>query len=343
MPITLRELARKLNLSITTVSRALDGYPDVAAATRERVIAAAREAGYEPAYAARLMRRHRTGALGYILPGGGEQFRDPFHSAFLTGLCDRAASQGADILISSAPPDSAEEQTLYRRWVLGGRVDGMLINRLRLRDWRIQFLRGQGIPFVCLAPSPDPPAQGEELECPGVRVDDRGGMRRLTAHLLALGHRRLGYIGGPPELVLTRERLNGVREALRSAGIDPQGLLIETAALDEDSGYQAARRLLNLAEPPTALIACSDLIALGALRAVQEAGFQPGAEIAVSGYDGIPAAALAHPPLTTLEQPTYQIAGRMVEILLAHLAGKSEPPPDEIYQPRLILRASTQS
>ncbi|NMB89619.1 MAG: LacI family transcriptional regulator, partial [Chloroflexi bacterium] len=136
MPITIRELAEKLNLSITTVSRALDGYRDVAEETRQRVVQEAKEMGYEPSYAARQLRRKRTDAIGYILPTHAPQFSDPFYSDFLAGLCDETAQQQYDLTISSCPPDSEQEESQYHRWVQSQRVDGLVLNRVRLQDWR---------------------------------------------------------------------------------------------------------------------------------------------------------------------------------------------------------------
>src|SRR5512146_1504414 len=153
MTITIRDLAEKLHLSITTVSRALDGYSDVAEETRQRVVEAAREMGYVPSYAARQLRRKRTDAIGYILPTSSPQFSDPFYVNFLTGLCDEVASQKLDLLVTSCPPGSESEKNQYRRWVQSRRVDGMVFNRVRLHDWRLEFLAQNNIPFVSLEKS----------------------------------------------------------------------------------------------------------------------------------------------------------------------------------------------
>src|SRR5512146_2103503 len=153
MTVTIRDLAEKLNLSITTVSRALDGYSDVAEETRQRVVGAAQEMGYVPSYAARQLRRKRSDAIGYILPTSSPRFTDPFYVSFLTGLCDEVASQQLDLSVTSCPPDSDIEQTLYRRWTQSRRVDGLVLNRVRLHDWRIQFLAENHVPFVTLGKS----------------------------------------------------------------------------------------------------------------------------------------------------------------------------------------------
>src|SRR5512146_1315762 len=150
MPPTIRDLAKKLNLSITTVSRALDGYDDVAESTRERVIQAAQEMGYEPSSAARQLRRKRSDAIGYILPTSSPRFSDPFYADFLAGACDEAVEHHFDLIVSSSPPGSDFEKSLYNRWFNGTRVDGMLINRVRVKDWRVEYLAKNHVPFVML-------------------------------------------------------------------------------------------------------------------------------------------------------------------------------------------------
>lgn len=143
-PVTIRDVAKRLNLSITTVSRALDGYDDVSEETRQRVIKAAQEMGYAPNQAARQLRRQRTDTIGYILPADKPLFADPFFAEFLAGLGDEAAAYNFDLLVASAPPDTEAEHQAYQRWVHGHKVDGLVINRLRLHDWRVQYLSKAG-------------------------------------------------------------------------------------------------------------------------------------------------------------------------------------------------------
>jgi LacI family transcriptional regulator len=153
--IRIRDVAQRLNLSITTVSRALDGYDDVAEETRQLVVRTAHEMGYTPNRAARQLRRHRAEVIGYILPADKPQFSDAFFSEFIAGLGDEASIHSYDLLVSSAAPDSTEEQAAYQRWVQAGKVDGIILNRIRLHDWRIQYLAGQKMPFACVERSLD--------------------------------------------------------------------------------------------------------------------------------------------------------------------------------------------
>lgn len=203
MPVTIRDVAKRLRLSITTVSRALDGYDDVAAKTRQRVIRTAREMGYVPSRAARQLRRRRADAIGYILPTGRQHFTDPFFSEFIAGLGDEATLHNLDLLVSTAPPGRAAERQTYQRWVQGGRVDGIVLNRMRLRDWRAEYLAEDDFPFV---------AHGHTLlrvDYPYIEVDSRAGFKTLVTHLVERGHRRIAYIGAPRDITLQTERLAG--------------------------------------------------------------------------------------------------------------------------------------
>ncbi len=155
MPVTIRDVAKHLDLSITTVSRALDGYSDVSEATRQRVRQAARELGYLPNRATRQLRRKRTDTIGYILPSGSARFSDPFFAEFISALADEAAQNSYDLLVSSAPSSGVVEQQVYQRWVCERRVDGFVLNRLRQSDWRLCYLAEEQVPFVTLERSLD--------------------------------------------------------------------------------------------------------------------------------------------------------------------------------------------
>ncbi len=335
MSVTIRDLAQHLRLSITTVSRALDGYADVAESTRQRVIRTAAEMGYEPSYAARHLRRKRSDALGYILPTSSPRFSDPFYTAFLTGLCDEAAVWQMDLMVTSVAPDSELERKLYRRWAQSRRVDGMVLNRVRNQDWRIDYLRENQMPFVSLGRSPSAP------DAPGVVVDERAGMQALVTYLAGKGHQRIGYIRPPSGLVIDTERTAGYQDGLAQAGLGYEDRLVRTGDLSEECGYQAAQELLSLGAAPTAIIGGNDVTALGVLRAVWEKGLRPGRDIAVAGYDGIKEGEYATPPLTTLAQPTYEIACMLVRLLVRLVRGEALVESSITLQPRLVVRESS--
>jgi len=337
MPVTIRDLASKLNLSITQVSRALGGYSDVSESTREKVIQTAREMGYEPSYAARQLRRKRADAIGYILPTSSPRFSDPFYANFLTGLCDEAAEHQIDLVVSSCAPESEAEEAMYQRWFQSTRVDGMVVNRVRSQDWRIQYLAENQMPFVSLG---IPESYGE---IPGVKVNERGGFERLVLHLKDKAHKRIAFINGPTELVVIQERFAGYRQGLSRAGLEYENELVVEGNLNQDGGYHAATRLLQNVNPPTAILACNDQSALGAMRAVKEAGIKIGAHFSIAGYDGIREAEYSDPPLTTLYQPTYEIARQLIAMLVKLINHQPISMPHPIIEPELILRASTEA
>ncbi len=335
MPVTIRQVAKALNLSITQVSRALDGYADVAEETRRRVIQAAREMGYSPSRAARQLRKKRAEAIGCIIPTSVPHFSDPFFSEFIAGLGDVVTPNDLDLLISTAPPGSPAEQALYQRWVHSGRVDGIVLTRLRLNDWRVRFLAEAEFPFAGVGRSDLP------IRFPCVEVDGRAGMAAIVQHLVERGHRRIGFIGGPADLALQVERFAGYREGLERAGLPLDDWLVVESDLTRSGGKLAAQRLLDLTRPPTAIVGVNDLTAIGALRAAHERGLRVGRDLAVTGFDNIEDSANTDPPLTTLNHPVYQIARRLGEMLMKRIAGQALPAEQIVLQPELIVRESS--
>jgi LacI family transcriptional regulator len=335
MSVTIHDVAKRLNLSITQVSRALDGYADVSEETRNRVIQTAREMGYSPSRAARQLRRKRAEAIGCIIPTSVPHFSNPFFSEFIAGLGDVVTPNNLDLLISTAPPGSIAEQSLYQRWVQSGRVDGVVLTRMRMDDWRVQFLADAKIPFVASGHSDLP------VQFPFVEVDSRSGVAGLVKHLAERGHRRIGYIGGPANLILHVDRFEGYKEGLEKAGLPLDDWLVAESDLTRAGGKQAAQQLLDLTRPPTAIIGVNDLTAIGVLRAAHERGLVVGRDLAVTGFDNIEDSANTHPPLTTLNHPVYQIAHRLGEMLMKLIAGESLLEEQIILQPELIIRESS--
>jgi LacI family transcriptional regulator len=334
-PITIHDVAKRLNLSITTVSRALDGYDDVSEETRQRVIEVAQVMGYTPNQAARQLRRQRTDTIGYILPAEKPRFADPFFAEFIAGLGDEAAAYNFDLLVTSAPPDTESEQQAYQRWVHGHKVDGLLINRLRLHDWRVQYLSQVGFNFVTLERSLD------ALDYASVEVDGRRWFKILIDHLVSLGHKRIAYIGAAPELKIQADRFLGYQDGLQAAGLVFDVDLVTEGDLTAEAGYRSAFHLLSLPESPTAITCVDDMTAIGVLHAAHACGRFVGADLAVTGFDGIDGFEHTQPPLTTVNQPVYQIARRMVQMLVNLITGESLHERHAQVEPVLEIRAST--
>jgi LacI family transcriptional regulator len=335
MPVTIREVARKLNLSITTVSRALDGYDDVAEETRQLVIRAAREMGYVPNQAARQLRRRRSDTIGYILPANAPRFTDPFFEEFIAGLADEASARGFDLLVSTSPPDSPDEQRAYERWTHGRKVDGVVLNRIRLHDWRVNYLSQAGFPFVTMERSLD------AFDYPSIETCGRKWFQILVDHLVSMGHRRIAYVGASPELKIQADRYGGYCAALQSHGLPVDPVLIAEGDLTKEGGYRAGSYLLALPDPPTAIACVDDLTAVGVLRAAREYGRQVGQDLAVTGFDGVDGFEHTQPPLTTVNQPVYQIARQMVQMLLVQISKEPLLEKCVFVEPNLEIRAST--
>ncbi len=176
MPTTLQDIADRLGISASTVSRALAEYPDIAISTRQRVLETAEEMGYRPNVIARMLQKQRTDTIGFIIPTHGPRFSDPFFSEILTGIGNQAAEQRYDLLVSTRAP-GAEEMVVYKRMVQERRVDGLLVVRTRRQDHRIAYLVEEQFPVVAFGKS------DLEVEFPYLDVDSRSGVRRLTQHL----------------------------------------------------------------------------------------------------------------------------------------------------------------
>jgi len=335
MHSTIRDVAKRLNLSITTVSRALDNYDDVAESTRKLVVATARDMAYVPNRAARQLRRQRTDTIGYILPADSAGFADPFFSEFIAGLSDEASVCHFDLLVSAVPPDSKAEQELYKRWVQAGKMDGIIVNRSRLNDWRLRFLAKQGVAHVSMERSLS------KVPFAGVEVDSFSGMIELIEHLAGRGFKRIAYMGGLPILKIDHDRFCGYQAGLESAGIACDPTWVVHSDMTSEGGYHAAETLLTLAVPPTAIVCINDVTAIGAMHAAREHGLMVGRDIGITGFDGIADAAHASPPLTTLDQPIYSIARQLANMLLGMVSGKAVEKTQIKIKPKLLIRAST--
>jgi LacI family transcriptional regulator len=333
MPVTIKDIARKIGKSTTTVSRALHDYGDISPETKQLVRQVAAELGYSPNTLAQRLQKQHTDTLALILPTYGPRFSDPFFSEFIAGVGNQATRQGYDLLVSTRPPGEEELQA-YQYNVQGRRVDGFVLVRIRCQDARIDYLCQMGFPFVAYGST-----EGE-LDFPLVDVDSRQGMALVVDYLASLGHRRIACITPPMDLMFSRHRLNSVRASLESQGISCDETLIVSSDLTQAGGYQQAQVLMDTPNPPSAIIAGNDLMALGAMSAVQERGLRVGADISITGFDDIAQAEHSHPPLTTVRQPIERI-GEMVCEMLVKIIRKEPLEKEQIMlKPELVVRQS---
>jgi LacI family transcriptional regulator len=335
MHTALRDVARRLNLSTTQVSRALDGYDDVAEETRQLVIKTAQEMNYVPNRAARQLRRKRADAIGYILPADSPRFADPFFSEFISGLGNETALYPFDLLISIAPPGEEPEKQLYQNWVQARKVDGFILTHLHFQDWRVQYLSKLSIPFTALESTLD------GFDFARIEVNRQGGMVELVSHLVDCGFRRIAYLGGPSVLKIEVDQFNGYRQGLEVNNISFDLNLVASGDLTSTGGYVATKRMLSIPDPPDAIVCINDETAFGVLHAAHEQGLTLGIDFGVAGFDGVQASRHTEPPLTTLDIPVHDIARRLVKMLQAEMTGQPLVERRVTLQPKLLIREST--
>lgn len=334
MAITIKDIAKKVGRSVTTVSRALNGYDDVSPETRALIEKTARELGYTPNTYAQRLQKQRSDTIGFVIPTFGPRFSDPFFSEFLAGIGNKASQLGFDVLVSTCAPGK-EEMDTYRAKVDGKRVDGLIIIRTRQQDPRIRYLVKKDFPFVSFGRTRD------GFDFPYVDEDSVYGMKLVVDHLVSGGHRRIACIAPPSELNFGLDRLEGFINGIREAGLQNADDRIKFGDLTQRDGYRCASELLDLPNPPTAIAACNDLMAFGAMRAVRERGYEVGKDIAVTGFDDIPMAEHADPPLTTVHQPIYKIGTMVCEMLIELITKNRLETPHIVLKPSLVVRQSS--
>lgn len=335
MATTLKDIAREVGVSVTTVSRALAGYNDVAASTRERIQKTAVRLGYSPNITAQRLQKQRTDTLGLIMPTFGPRFSDPFFSEFMAGIGNEAGNHDYDLLISTHAPNSEGELRAYQRAVRRGWVDGLIVVRTRKNDRRIRLLCEHDFPFVAFGRTND------GLDYPYVDEDSKAGMRLLVQHLIDQGHRRIGLISPPPGLMFGHYRLQSFYETMADNDLIVQPEWIVNGDMTQRSGAEAVESLLRLEPRPTAIIGGNDLMAIGAINRIQQYGIQVGRDIAVAGFDDIPLAAYANPPLTTIHQPIYEIGQQTCAMLIDVINGRIPTNPHILLTPTLVVRESS--
>jgi DNA-binding LacI/PurR family transcriptional regulator len=330
---TIVDVARRAGVSKGAVSFALNDRPGLAPATRDRILAAARELGWQPSARARALSRSRAFALGMVMRRPPALLgADPWFPQFLAGVETTLAERGSALVLQVAGDDDEAEAASYRRLARQGRVDGVFLNDLRVDDPRIPLLTGLGMPAVAVGRPIGP------CPFPMVTVDDRAGVAATVRHLLDLGHRRVAHVGGTHGYVHSASRRAAWRETLQAAGVGPGPELV--GDFTGPGGAAATAELLALAERPTAIVYANDLMAIAGMGVAIGQGLELPADLSVVGFDDAPLAAHVAPPLTTVRHDALgwgRVAARM---LLATSDG--EPVQDTELDPATpVLRAST--
>jgi len=336
--MNLKELASRLGLSPTTVSRALNGYPEVNEATRERVVAAAKRHNYRPNTRAIRLATGRSLAVGHVIPiANRHEIVNPVFGDFIAGAGETYSRNGYDMLLSVVP-DDIEEDT-YRDLYSRGAVDGVIVHAPRMNDPRIALLTGVGLPFVVHGR-----ATGAQASYSWLDVNNRRAFQRATEFLLDLGHRRIGLVNGLEFMDFAIRRRTGYADALTARGIALDPALMTSDEMSEVAGYRAALAMLGQPVPPTAILAASMLSGMGVRRAIEDRGLRMGRDVSVIIHDddlgylknGEDVA------IFTATRSSVREAGRQAaEMLLDIIANPGGPAQHRLLEAELIIGQST--
>ncbi|MFQ6617387.1 MAG: LacI family DNA-binding transcriptional regulator [Fidelibacterota bacterium] len=330
--ITLKDLARHLNVSMMTVSRALNDHPDINQKTKERIIKLANELDYRPDSIARSLVQKRTYTIGIVVP----EITYSFFPGALKGIEEVLFSAGYDIILTCSNEKAEREEQILKN-LESKRVEGILISAAQDADdiYPYERIIKKGIPLVFFDRSVD------GLNCSSVVVDDERGAFKIVEHLIQLGYQKIAHISGFPGISISRDRLEGYKRALKKCKIPVNKSYIVQSAFNEESGYKAMKSLLKLEDPPEAVFAVNDPVAIGAYMAIKEEGLKVPRDIALVGFADIATASILEVPLTTVYQPAYMVGKRAAERLLTELEGEGEVKPEKIVlKTRLMIRKS---
>jgi LacI family transcriptional regulator len=326
--VTITEIAREAGVSVPTVSRVVNGRSDVSPATRARVEDLLHRHGYRRRPAA-------SGTRAVLFDLVFNDLDSPWAVEIIRGVEEVAHESGVGTVVSAIH----DRAGAARQWMTNLRArpsDGVILVTSVLEPGIHEELRRLGVPLVVIDPAGSP-ANG----APAVGATNWTGGMAATEHLLQLGHRRIGFIGGPPRLLCSRARLDGYRAALDVAGVTVDHALTVPGDFYHESGFTGAERLLGLDDPPTAIFAASDQMALGAIEALRRRGLRVPEDMSIVGFDDLPEVRWCAPPLTTVRQPLSDM-GKLAARMLLDLARQVEPTSPRVeLATELVVRAST--
>lgn len=330
MPLTLEDIARLANVSRSTVSRVLNNDPNVKPETRARVEAVLREINFQPNLAARSLAARRAGIVGLVIPAGTKEiFSDPYFGILIQGVTQACNARDYSVMLWLSTPEY--ERTAIRKILYGGLLDGVIVSSMLIDDPIVQALYTSDVPFVLVGRHPT-------LTVSYVDVDNVGGAYAATTHLIQAGRQRIATITGPQNMIAGIDRLHGYCEALAAHGLSVLPELIAEGNFSERSGYEAMQRLLPAR--PDAVFVASDIMASGALQVLRRVGLRVPQDVAIIGFDDIPAAELFDPPLTTVRQPIQNMGYQAMMSLLQLIQQPGQQPQAMVLPTELVLRNS---
>lgn len=338
-PINLKTLSEILQLSQTTVSRALNGYPEVGEKTRQRVTEAAKQYNYQPSSAASKLAKGKTHTIGHVMPIQSDTFFNPYFSDFIAGAGLIYAKNEYEILLhASATPD---EETVYRDLAQSRRVDGVVVHGPLMNDERITLLTKIGLPFVVHGRS-----DNADIDYSWLDVDNFEAIYRATEFLIHLGHRRIAFINGPETMNFAFSRRQGFEDAMNSHGLSIDNTLLSSGEMTESRGYTFTQTILNQTEPPTAIVTSGILMAMGAQRAISDANKLLKYDVSIITYDDClsflnPSNRDGVPLFTCVRSSILEAGKKVAEMLLAQIEHKTQTKMHELWKTELVVGDST--
>jgi len=331
MAITIKDIANHLNLAPSTVSKALNDYPHIAPTTRERVSKAARELGYYPSAAARDLRRRKTNRIGFSYGFTSTDIGE-FASRWINGAVAAAEKAGYNIMLY---PLIGDQQEKVARICQTREVEGLLLMGSDQLLASVAILQREKLPFVVLN------RQFSEPDVSFVDSDLQGAIVAAIHHLMELGHKRIGYIGQPGLEKYHSDRVAIFRQFIKEVGLAVDDDYVRSAGLEPGAGYEQMQQLLDLPNPPTAVMAIHDPFAIECLQAVTDAGLRVPEDVALIGSDNLRDSHTTQPPLTTIHPPVVEMGRRAMEGLIQQLSDDNAPLTRLILPTKLVIRQST--
>ncbi len=335
MVVTIKDVAKKANVAPSTVSRVIADSSRISEKTKKRVRKIMDELGYHPNMNARSLANQTTQAIGLVMPSSaGKAFQNPFFPEVIRGISSFSHIKGYSLYMSTGET----EQEIYEgvvKMVQGRRVDGIVLSYSRIDDPVIQYLIEQQFPFVLIGK----PHQSTE-EVTYIDNDNYLAGRELTEYFISLGHKRLAFIGGSPDLMVTKERLAGFKEALKLADLPMSDDYIVYMEFLREGGERAVEQLLSLEQPPSAIIVTDDLMALGVLSALAEKGYVVPDRISVASFNNVIFSEISCPPLTSVDVRIFQLGYEAAKSLVEKIESPELPPKSIIVPYKIVKRQS---
>jgi len=329
MNITSKDVAELAGVHPSTVSRVIHNDPRISSKTKEKVFLIIKKIGYKPNAVARGLKTKRTNTLGILIP----DITNPFFAEIARGVEDAASKNGFNVVLCNTDDRLRKERT-YLEILREKRVDGLILGTAHIKDRSILELEKEKFPYILIS------RNTESLDKNCIIIDDIAGGIMAAEYLIKLGHQRIAHITGPLRTRSALDRLKGYQIALAKFGINYQEELLKEGDFRIEGGYRAMKRLLKLKDPPSAIFAANDLLALGAMQVIQKEGYNIPEDFSIIGFNDIALSSFVYPPLTTIRQPMLEMGRLAVKILLKIINNQEEIQRRIILSPKLVIRKS---